>query len=137
MGVALYEWTITMKSKFTYVGIRVTDLQRSIDFYTNILGMKIVGRGKVEQTKGETVSLQSEKEGFTLELNHYQKNSPYNTKYSVGEGLDHLAFKVDDLDKALKEARKAGHKAILEMRADGGRWAYIEDPDGIWIELFS
>jgi len=137
MGVALYDWTITMKSKFTYVGIRVTDLQRSIDFYTNILGMKVVGRGKVEQTKGETVSLQSEKEGFILELNYYQKNSPYNTKYTVGEGLDHLAFKVDDLDKALKEARKAEHQTILEMKADGGRWAYIEDPDGIWIELFS
>jgi len=137
MGVALYDWTITMKSKFTYVGIRVTDLQRSIDFYTNILGMKVVGRGKVEQTKGETVSLQSEKEGFILELNYYQKNGPYNTKYTVGEGLDHLAFKVDDLDKALKEARKAGHQTILEMKADGRRWAYIEDPDGIWIELFS
>jgi len=137
MGVALYDWTITMKSKFTYVGIRVTDLQRSIDFYTNILGMKVVGRGKVEQTRGETVSLQSERESFTLELNYYQKNSPYNTKYTVGEGLDHLAFKVDDLDKALEQARKAGHQTILEMKADGGRWAYIEDPDGIWIELFS
>lgn len=46
-----------MKSKFAYVGIRVTDLQRSIDFYTRVLGMQVVGRGKVEQTKGETVGL--------------------------------------------------------------------------------
>jgi lactoylglutathione lyase len=127
---------MTMKSKFTYVGIRVTDLQRSIDFYTKILDMKVTGRGKIEQTKGETVGLQNEKDGFILELNHYEENSPYNTKYSVGEGLDHLAFKVDDLDKALEEARKAGHKTILKMKADGGLWAYIEDPDGIWIELF-
>ena len=125
-----------MKSKFTYVGIRVTDLERSIDFYTRILGMKVTGRGKIEQTKGETVGLQSEKDGFILELNYYEKNSPYNTKYAVGEGLDHLAFKVDDLDKALEEARKAGHRTILEMKANGGRWAYVEDPDGIWIELF-
>lgn len=125
-----------MKSKFTYVGIRVTDLERSIDFYARMLGMKVTGRGKIEQTKGETVGLQSEKDGFILELNYYEKNSPYNTKYAVGEGLDHLAFKVDDLDKALEEARKAGHRTILEMKANGGRWAYIEDPDGIWIELF-
>ena len=125
-----------MKSKFTYVGIRVTDLQRSIDFYTKILGMKVTGRGKIEQTKGETVGLQSEKEGFTLELNYYEVGSRYNTKYSVGEGLDHLAFKVDDLDDALKEAKKAGHRTILQMKANGGRWAYIEDPNGIWIELF-
>jgi len=125
-----------MKSKFTYVGIRVTNLQKSIDFYTKLLGMKVTGRGRNEQTKGETVGLQSEKDGFLLELNHYEKDSPYNTKYTAGEGLDHLAFKVDDLDKALEEAKAAGHKTILKMKADGGRWAYIEDPDGIWIELF-
>jgi len=125
-----------MKSKFMYVGIRVTDLGRSIDFYTNVLGMKVSGRSKIEQTKGETVGLQTEKDGFTLELNYYGKDSPYNTKYVVGEGLDHLAFKVDDLDKALEEAKKAGHRTILQMKADGGRWAYIEDPDGNWIELF-
>lgn len=127
---------MSMKSKFMYVGIRVTDLERSIDFYTNILGMKVSGRSKIEQTKGETVGLQTEKDGFTLELNYYEKDSPYNTKYVVGEGLDHLAFKVDDLDKTLEEAKKAGHRTILQMKADGGRWAYIEDPDGNWIELF-
>ncbi len=125
-----------MKSKFTYVGIRVTNLQKSIDFYTKILGMTVTGRGKNEQAKGETVGLQSEKNGFILELNYYEQDSPYNTKYTAGEGLDHLAFKVDDLDKALEEARRAGYKTILEMKAEGGRWAYIEDPDGIWIELF-
>lgn len=125
-----------MKSHFAYVGIRVTNLQRSIDFYTKILGMTISGRGKVEQTKGETVGLQSEKDGFTLELNYYEQNSPYNTKYSVGEELDHLAFKADDLDEVLDETRKAGYPTILEMKTDGSRWVYIEDPDGIWIELF-
>jgi lactoylglutathione lyase len=125
-----------MKAKFTYVGIRVTDLQRSIDFYTKLLGMKATGRSKIEQTKGEAVGLQSDKDGFVLELNYYEESSPYNTRYVVGEGLDHLAFKVDDLDKALDEARSAGHRTVLKMKADGGRWAYIEDPDGIWIELF-
>jgi lactoylglutathione lyase len=125
-----------MKAKFTYVGIRVTDLQRSIDFYAKLLGMKVKGRSKCEQTMGETVDLESDRGDFVLELNHYKENSPYNTKYSVGEGLDHLAFKVDDLDKALEEAHRAGHRAILQMKVDTSRWAYIEDPDGIWIELF-
>jgi lactoylglutathione lyase len=128
-----------MKSKFTYVGIRVTNLQRSIDFYTKVLGMTVLGRGKVEHTKGETVGLQSEKDGFVLELNYYEKDSPCHTEYRVGEGLDHLAFKVDDLDRALEEARSAGYPTILEIKPDEkhtSRWAYIEDPDGIWIELF-
>ena len=127
---------MVMKSKFAYVGIRVTDLQRSINFYTRLLGMKVVGRGKIEQTKGETVALASEKGGFVLELNYYEENSPHNTEYNVGEGLDHLAFKVDDLDKALEEARVAGYQTVLEMKADSSRWVYIEDPDGIWIELY-
>jgi lactoylglutathione lyase len=125
-----------MKAKFSYVGIRVTNLQRSIDFYAKILGMKVTGRSKIKQTEGETVGLESEKGGFTLELNFYEQGSPYNTKYVVGEGLDHLAFKVDDLNKALEEAKSAGYRTILKMEADGGCWAYIEDPDGIWIELF-
>jgi len=125
-----------MKSKLIYVGIRVTNLQRSIDFYTKVLGMNVKGRGKVDQTKGEAVGLESEKDGFVLELNYYEKDSPFNTKYVVGEGLDHIAFKVENLEKALEEAKNAGHRTILEIKSDGSRWAYIEDPDGIWIELF-
>jgi lactoylglutathione lyase len=125
-----------MKTKFTYVGIRVTELQKSIDFYTRLLGMKVVGRGKIEKTKGETVALVSQEGGFVLELNHYEKGSLYATKYDVGEGLDHLAFGVEDLDKALQEAKSAGHPTVLDMDVEGSRWAYIEDPNGIWIELF-
>jgi len=125
-----------MKSKFTYVGIRVMNLQKSIDFYTKVLGMKVKGQSKCDQAKGETVALESEGDSFVLELNFYERDSPFNTKYAVGEGLDHLAFKVANLEKALEEAKNAGHRTILEMKADGSRWAYIEDPDGIWIELF-
>jgi len=125
-----------MKTKFTYVGIRVKDLEKSIDFYTKILGMKVINRGKIELTKGENAVLQSEEGGPILELNYYEEKSPYNTKYIVGEGLDHLAFKTGGLDAALKEARQAGFKTVLELKSEDGRWAYIEDPDGIWIELF-
>jgi lactoylglutathione lyase len=125
-----------MKAKFTYVGIRVLDMQKSLDFYTKFLGMKILDRSKIEQTKGEVAVLQCPEGGLILELNHYEKDSPFNTEYVVGEGLDHLAFKVEDLDKALHEARQAGYKVVLEMKAKEGRWAYVEDPNGIWIELF-
>ena len=125
-----------MKAKFTYVGIRVKDLQRSVDFYTKFLGMKVKGRGKMEQTKGETVGLETEDGGFSLELNYYEKESPYYSEYVVGEGLDHLAFGVEDLSKALEQARGAGYRVISEMKSNESRWAYVEDPNGIWIELF-
>jgi lactoylglutathione lyase len=125
-----------VKAKFTYVGIRVLDLQKSVDFYTKLLDMKVKGRGKIEQTKGETVSLESEDGGFSLELNYYEEGSPHYVEYVVGEGLDHLAFNVDELSKALEEVRSSGYQIVLEMKADGSRWAYVEDPNGIWIELF-
>jgi len=127
-------WLITVKAKFTYVGIRVKDLEKSVNFYTRMLGMEVKGRSKIDQTKGETVVLESG--GFTLELNYYGKESPYYTEYVVGEGLDHLAFSVDDLAKALEEARAAGYRIISEMKANDSRWAYVEDPNGIRIELF-
>lgn len=126
---------ISMKSKLKYVGIRVKDLQKSLDFYTKLLGMKVVGQGRIEATKGTWISLKGEKGGFNLELNYYESDGPYSSKYVVGEGLDHLAFEVDNLDKALEESGSLGYKPILEMKQDGGRWAYIEDPNGIWIEF--
>lgn len=125
-----------VKAKFTYVGIRVADLEKSVNFYTKMLGMSVKDRGKIERTKGETVGLVSEDGVFTLELNYYEKESPYYTQYVVGEGLDHLAFNVDDLSKALEEARSSGYEVISEMKADGSRWAYIKDPNGIWVEIF-
>jgi lactoylglutathione lyase len=125
-----------MKAKFTYVGIRVEDLQRSVDFYTKLLGMKVTGRSRIEQTKGETVGLETEDGGFSLELNYYEKESPYYKEYVVGEGLDHLAFGVEDLSKALEQARASGYRVISEMKVNESRWAYVEDPNGIWIELF-
>jgi lactoylglutathione lyase len=125
-----------VKGTFSYVGIRVKDMDESLEFYTKILGMSLTGRSKSEATKGETAGLQSRDGGFTLELNYYGKGSPYNSKYNAGEALDHLAFQVKNLDNALKEAAKAGHPTKLRMKGKTSEWAYVEDPNGIWIELF-
>ena len=127
-----------MKAKLVYTGIRVKDLQKSVDFYTKLLGMKEKGRSKIEGSKGEVVSIVGEDGGHEIELNYYEEGSEFNTKYSAGEGLDHIAFQVEDLDKALAEAKKAGYPSKLDMKSKtGSRWAYIEDPNGIWIELFA
>jgi|SRR5208282_610523 len=126
-----------MRTKFTYTGIRVKDLEKSVDFYTKVLGMKEGGRSKIEQTKGETVTLTTHEGGPVLELNYYGKGSKFNTEYLAGEGVDHLAFQVDDLDKALEEAGKAGYPLVLDMKTGSSRWVYIRDPNGIFIELFA
>ncbi len=97
---------------------------------------RVKGRSRIEKAKGEVVSLESEGGGFELELNYYEKDSPYYTNYTVGEALDHLAFGVEDLTMALDEARASGYRVISEMKSKESRWAYVEDPNGIWIELF-
>jgi methylmalonyl-CoA/ethylmalonyl-CoA epimerase len=127
---------IYVKSKFAYVGIRVKDLEKSINFYTTFLGMELKGRNRIESTKGEVANLETGDSGFTLELNYYEKESPYATEYIPGEALDHMAFGVEDLDKALETAKASGYRVISEHRSNGSRWAYVEDPNGIWIELF-
>jgi len=126
-----------MKAKFCYTGIRVRDLQQSIDFYVNVLGMTLKRRVKIEQTKGEIADLTSGDDEFKLELNYYEQGSPHYTPYVVGEGLDHLAFVVNDLSDALQEAARLGYPCICEVQTEKSRWVYIEDPNGIWIELVS
>jgi len=128
---------IEMETKFSYTGIRVKDLKQSVEFYTQLLGMKEVGRSKIEPNKGEVVSLTTHEGGPVLELNYYESGSPFDVEYIAGEGMDHLAFQVDDLDKALAESRRAGYPLMLEMKTTTSRWAYIKDPNDIFIELFS
>ncbi len=125
-----------MKTKFIAVGIRVKSLRESVDFYVKLFGMKVVGRGKVAETKGEWVELASCDDGFTLELNYYASDSPYYADYLVGEGLDHLTFKVDNLDEALEKAELAGYPVKDKHRQGRFRWVYVEDPNGIWIQLY-
>jgi catechol 2,3-dioxygenase-like lactoylglutathione lyase family enzyme len=124
-----------MKTTFFYVGIRVKDLQQSIDFYTQVLGMSLEAQHSIGETRGQIAILKSPDIDFGLELNYYEPSSPYNVPYQVGEGLDHLAFKVENLDDMLTEAKKLGYPCIHEVRTTNSRWAYIEDPNGIWIEL--
>jgi lactoylglutathione lyase len=125
----------TLKVKFDYTGIRVKDMEKSVDFYTKVLGMKVVGKNEFSNVKGRVVSLQSEDGGPYLELNYYQRGSKYNTRYAPGEELDHLAFKVEDIDGFLASANRMGYPKVAEMKTEKEHWAYIKDPNGIWIEI--
>lgn len=128
--------------KFYYTGIRVRDMDESIAFYTDVMGMKLLDRSKIITTNGEVASLKSPKSDQILELNFYTRGSPYASPYTVGEGLDHLAFKVGDVRKTVEEMRGRGVSIALEPFVEtdeegrAGTLAYIRDPNGIWIELF-
>jgi catechol 2,3-dioxygenase-like lactoylglutathione lyase family enzyme len=126
-----------LKARFTYTGIQVKNLDESLRFYTELLGMKMTARNKIEGSGGEVASLKSEEGGPEIELNYYPDGSRFATEYTIGDGLDHLAFRVENLEEALALFAKAGHPTVLEMNSGSGRWAFVQDPNGIWIELFA
>jgi lactoylglutathione lyase len=126
-----------LKATFTYTGIRVKDMDEPIRFYTESLGMEIVGKKEeLEPTKGEVVTLKSHGSEQLLELNHYEHDSPFWSPYVNGEELDHLSFLVEDVAAAVEELRLRGVNVLVEPYSIGG-WAeaYVKDPNGIWIEL--
>jgi lactoylglutathione lyase len=117
--------------KFLYTGIEVTDLDRSIRFYQEGLGMEVAGRGLVPATGGETATLHTPGSEQMLELNWYPSS-----KYSPGSALDHLAFEVPDVEAAASRLVELGGRVVREVEhAPDYDLAYVTDPDGIWIEL--
>ncbi len=128
-----------MRYRFAYVGVQVSDLDRSVDFYCSRLGMWLRKREKVPETGGEWAELTSEGSPQLLELNWYPEGSVHAPdKYRLGNELDHLAFDCDDADAAFHELVAQGVKPALPPFTEGGnRLAFVEDPDGIWIELSS
>lgn len=121
---------------FSYTGVRVRDLDRSIAFYTGVLGMRLTFRMKLRKTHGEVALLQSARSRQRLELNWYEPGSRYARPFRVGEGLDHLAFRTADLGRAIREFRKAGHPVVDGPHGSAkAAWIYLQDPDGLWIEV--
>ena len=121
-----------MKANFAYTGIEIRDLERSIKFYTENLNMKLVRRSKIPETNGEIAELRSPDGHQLLELNWYAGHN----RYRSGDELDHLAFDVEDVDKALAQLKAQGVEVAMEPFDEGeGRLAFVKDPDGIWIEL--
>lgn len=125
-----------MRARFRYTGIRVRDLDRSLDFYTNVLGMKVIGGGTMPHG-GRFVHLRTPGSQQRLELNWYPRGSRFYSGYRGGEELDHLAFVVDDVRKAFKELVRKGAEVAVDPAHSEGTEVYVKDPDGIWIELLA
>lgn len=123
-----------MKARFYYAGIRVRNLKRSLNFYTKVLGMKVVNRGKMGHG-GEYVQMVTPGTRLRLELNWYPERTKFYTEYAVGEEMDHLAFVVEDVKKAFDEFVRKGAGVAVDPAHSKGTEVYIKDPDGIWIEL--
>ena len=116
--------------------LRVGDLERSLAFYTQVLGMKELRRKDYPDGRFTLafVGYGAESETAVLELTHN-----WDTKsYDLGTGYGHVAIAVPDAYKACEEVKKLGGKVTREpgpMKFGGSVIAFVEDPDGYKIEF--
>ena len=116
--------------------IRVGNLEQSIDFYTNVLGMNLLRQKDYPDGKFTLafVGYGEESEQTVIELTYNWDTDSYN----VGNGFGHIAIEVDDVYKACDLIASKGGKIIRQagpMNAGSTVCAFVEDPDGYQIEL--
>jgi lactoylglutathione lyase len=116
--------------------LRVGNLQKSIDFYTQIVGMTLLRQKDYPDGKFTLAFLGygAESENTVLELT-YNWDTEF---YDLGSGFGHLAIEVDDVYKATQKIRNQGGEILREagpMNAGTTIIAFVRDPDGYEIEL--
>ena len=116
--------------------LRVCDLQRSIDFYTKVLGMKLLRKTDRPDQKYTLAFV-----GYGTNPEHAELELTYNygvDKYDIGTAYGHIAIAVEDAAKACANVRAQGGNVTREAGpVKGGATviAFVSDPDGYKIEL--
>jgi len=123
--------------RYLHTMVRVTDVDQSIDFYCNKLGMVETRRKEFEQGRFTLIFLAASKD----ESNAQQNNAPeleltWNwdpEEYDTGRNFGHLAFKVDNIYETCQRLQDAG--VTINRPPRDGRMAFVKSPDNISIEL--
>ncbi len=116
--------------------LRVGDLDRSIKFYTEVLGMRLLRRKDYPEGEFTLAFL-----GYGDEAEHSAIELTWNwgvDEYTIGDGFGHIALEVDDVYEATDRIRKLGGIILRDagpMNAGSTIIAFVEDPDGYQIEL--
>ena len=129
-----------MVSKIDHIGIAVSDLEESIRFYEDVLGLEVEGEEVVEEQKVKVAFLPIGDTEVEL-LEATTPDSPI-AKFieKRGQGVQHIAFKVDNIEEALEMMREKGIRLIDEKPrygAGGARIAFLhpKSTNGVLIEL--
>ncbi|MGH8729480.1 MAG: lactoylglutathione lyase [Burkholderiales bacterium] len=116
--------------------LRVGNLERSLAFYNDVLGMKLLRRNDYPDGKFTLAFV-----GYGDEAHHAVLELTYNwdtASYDLGNGYGHIAIEVPDAYAACEEVKKRGGKVIREagpMKHGKTVIAFVEDPDGYKIEF--
>ena len=124
---------------FSHTSIRTSNMERTIDFYVRLIGLKLVSRREIPQNNAEIAFLQNpDGKGATLELTFYRKQQKFVQADYEERIFDHIAFDVRNLGETVSRMRKEGVTVTDEpfkLGPTGPLIAFIEDPDGTLIEL--
>ncbi|WP_312233473.1 lactoylglutathione lyase [Stutzerimonas nitrititolerans] len=155
-GVCQEPDTVTQDYVFNHTMLRVKDPQRSLDFYTRILGMRLLRKLDFDEarfslyflamTKGETVPDEiAERQRYAfgrqsvLEFTHNWGTEADDSQYHNGNaeprGFGHICFSVPDLLAACTRFESLGVNFIKRLDKGMKNVAFISDPDGYWIEI--
>ena len=120
-----------MVKKLLHTRYRVSDLEKTVSFYREVLGLKELRRQKSGRGS-QLVFLKAPESDEEIELCKFDESGPV----VVGPDLTHLAFEVDDLDKFAREAAAKGYPLSDGPHSSGsGKIAFIDAPEGYEIEL--
>jgi len=125
-----------MIMRILHTMLRVGNLERSIDFYTNVLGMQVIRSTEYPTGRftNTFVGYGDESQGAVLELT-YNWDTDH---YDIGTGYGHIALAVENAYEACDKIRERGGKVTREagpMKHGTTVIAFVEDPDGYKIEL--
>ncbi|HEV2166790.1 MAG TPA: VOC family protein [Thermoplasmata archaeon] len=120
--------------RFAHTSITVGNLEQSLRFYTEVLGLEFERRRPIPENHAEIAFVRDPASGARIELTCWEGKE----RVEPGEQLDHLAFEVPDLDGFLALARAKNVRVAKEpysLKGGSSRIAFILDPDEVWIEL--
>jgi len=124
---------------FVHTSVRTSNMEKSIEFYSKLLGLTLVSRREIPQNNAEIAFLRDpEAKGATLELTFYRTQKKFIQPEYEDRLFDHLAFEVKDMKKTITAMRKEKATVTDEpytLGPSGPLIAFVEDPDGTLIEL--
>ena len=118
-----------MKFKLAHSNINVSDLEKSLEFYKNALGLEEVRRHKASDGSFELAFISDNATSHQIELTWLRDK---NGAYDLGDNESHIAFIVDDITEAHNLHEKMG---CICFENKGMGLYFIEDPDGYWLEI--
>ena len=123
-----------MSKKMIHTCIRVKELEKSVSFYEDVIGMEEVRRLDYPEYKFTLVYLALPGDTYELELTYnYDQEEPYD----LGNGYGHIAIGVNDLEDTHEEYSQSGYDVtdLKELSDGAASYFFIKDPDGYKIEI--